>query len=420
MTVEPQQILDAREDPAELERLYRAEPHAFASALTAAAATDPAAIALRVWQVRLAIDAPAAGKVSDSQDGTADILLVAFLCLISGTMAKLPAFVGRYDDVEFYWRNCGFLVLPALAAYFLARNATATRKSATVAVLFAVAAFAANAYPAPENSQSITLALLHLPFLLWAVVGYAFTTTQWSDVGWRIDYLRLNGEAIIYTALVVITGMLTTAITMALFSVIKIDISDWFGAWAVVYGACAAPIVGMHLAVTRSRASVAIAPLLARIFSPLALLILVAYLAAMVLQGRSPYSEREFLIVFNAMLLGVLGIAVFCICERQPGRFSDVVLCALLIVALIIDLVALSAIMYRLASFGFTPNRIATLVANLLVFVHLTGILVAFLPAARRRSEAGAAERWIARFLPAYAVWSAIVVFLFPLLFRFR
>jgi hypothetical protein len=176
----------------------------------------------------------------------------------------------------------------------------------------------------------------------------------------------------------------------------------------------------MHLALTRMRAGFAIAPLIARTFSPLALLILVMYLGAMVLQGRSPYGEREFLIVFNAMLLSVLGIAVFCICERRPGHFSDAVLCALLFVALIIDLIALSAILYRLASFGFTPNRIATLVANVLVFVHLAGILITFLPAARRGGEAGAAERWIARFLPAYAVWSAIVVFLFPLLFRFR
>jgi hypothetical protein len=205
--------------------------------------------------------------------------------------------------------------------------------------LFVIAALTANAYPKPDDSQSVTLALLHLPFVLWAVVGYAFAPAPWSGVGWRTDYLRLNGEAVVYTALVLITGMLMTAITMALFHAIKVDVDQWYGGWVAVYGACSAPIVGMHLALTRMRAGFAIAPLIARIFSPLALLILMAYLGAMVLQGRSPYGEREFLIVFNGMLLSVLGIAVFCICERRAGRFSDAVLCALLIVALVIDLI---------------------------------------------------------------------------------
>jgi hypothetical protein len=420
MAVAPQEILDARNDPAALERLYRADAKGFTAALALALKADPAAIALRVWQVRLASDVPDAPAVTERRGGTGDVLLVLFLCLVSGTIAKLPAFAGRYDDDEFYARNIGFLFLPALAGYFLARNVASTRKSLVVVTLFVIAALTANAYPKPDDSQSVTLALLHLPFVLWAVVGYAFAPAPWSGVGWRTDYLRLNGEAVVYTALVLITGMLMTAITMALFHAIKVDVDQWYGGWVAVYGACSAPIVGMHLALTRMRAGFAIAPLIARIFSPLALLILMAYLGAMVLQGRSPYGEREFLIVFNGMLLSVLGIAVFCICERRAGRFSDAVLCALLIVALVIDLIALSAILYRLASFGFTPNRIATLVANVLVFVHLAGILVTFLPAARRSGDAEAAQRWIARFLPTYAVWSAIVVFLFPLLFRFR
>ena len=116
----------------------------------------------------------------------------------------------------------------------------------------------------------------------------------------------------------------------------------------------------------------------------------------------------------------VLAISIFNICDRQPSRFFDAVLSALLLVALRIDFIALSAIIYRLATFGITPNRIAVLIVNMLVFVNLLGILISFAPAALRRIEAGGAKRWIARFLPVYAVWTAIVVFALPLIFRFR
>ena len=43
MAVAPQEILDARNDPAALERLYRGDPAGFAVALAIATANDPAA-----------------------------------------------------------------------------------------------------------------------------------------------------------------------------------------------------------------------------------------------------------------------------------------------------------------------------------------------------------------------------------------
>jgi hypothetical protein len=271
-----------------------------------------------------------------------------------------------------------------------------------------------------DQSDSNYLAGLHLPFFLWAVAGAAFVGARWRDSEARITYLRLTGETIIYFALIIISGAIMTGITIGLFEAIKLEIADWYFRWIVIYGACSAPIVGVHLALTRTRAGLTIAPLIAKIFSPLAFITLVIYLGAMIVQHRNPYSDRQFLVVFNVMLLSVLAIAVFNICERQPSRFSDAVLLALLLVALIIDSVALSAIVYRLASFGVTPNRTATLIVNLIVFVNLLGILISFAPSALRKIENGSARRWIARFLPIYAVWTAIVVFVLPFIFRFR
>jgi hypothetical protein len=71
------------------------------------------------------------------------------------------------------------------------------------------------------------------------------------------------------------------------------------------------------------------------------------------------------------MLIGVMGIIVFSISETSINRrqkFNELVLFILSIITLIIDLVALSAIFYRLSEYGVTPNRLAVLGSNILIF----------------------------------------------------
>jgi hypothetical protein len=82
---------------------------------------------------------------------------------------------------------------------------------------------------------------------------------------------------------------------------------------------------------------------------------------------REPFIDRDFLITFNGLLLLVLGISVFSIVERPEeshGQPIDNVNFALVVVTLAIDAIALSAILFRIASFGFTPNRVIVLGAN--------------------------------------------------------
>ncbi|WP_439882026.1 hypothetical protein ACSX1A_02465 [Pontibacter sp. MBLB2868] len=44
-----------------------------------------------------------------------------------------------------------------------------------------------------------------------------------------------------------------------------------------------------------------VSPVIARIFSPLVLVMLVIYLFAILYSGKNPYSDREFLIIFNLL-----------------------------------------------------------------------------------------------------------------------
>ena len=97
----------------------------------------------------------------------------------------------------------------------------------------------------------------------------------------------------------------------------------------------------------------------------------------------------------------------------------DAVLLVLVVSALVIDVLALAAILSRITEFGFTPNRTAGLGLNLVLLANLAWtawLLSAFFRGRRLFSDL---ERWQTLYIPVYAVWAAIVVAVFPLLFGF-
>jgi uncharacterized membrane protein len=166
-----------------------------------------------------------------------------------------------------------------------------------------------------------------------------------------------------------------------------------------------------------------IAPIIATIFSPLVLITLVIYLIAIPISGKDPYNDRNFLMIFNIMLLGVMAIIVFSVSEASGSikrKFSELVLFILSLVTLIINLIALSAIFYRLGEFGLTPNRLAVLGSNIMIFVNLILITIDLFKINYKKAEPEKVELTISKYLPVYVIWVLIVVFGFPLFFGMK
>ncbi|KAM3093913.1 hypothetical protein ACKFKG_16930 [Phormidesmis sp. 146-35] len=218
-----------------------------------------------------------------------------------------------------------------------------------------------------------------------------------------MDYLKYNGEMLIYTTLLIICGSLLVGITAGLFSIISVNINSFYYEYILIYALCAAPIVATHLTHAQSRLIGNLAPTIARIFSPLVLLTLIAYLISILTLRRNPFIDREFLVVFNVMLLGVLAIAIFTLSERAATSkklLGDYITFALVAIALMVDGVALAAIAFRLASYGTTPNRVVVLVANLLVFGNLAGMLVQYVRFFLGKASIASIKNWITSYLP--------------------
>ncbi|RMH64443.1 MAG: hypothetical protein D6685_06775 [Bacteroidetes bacterium] len=409
---------DLLDQPEALEQLYREAPERFHDQFQVLRLKHPDALLTRAWVARLTYDeAPGTGL------SLRDIGLVILLSVLAGTLANLPRFFDGLPEAYYYPRHLGFIVFPSLAALFLLRTPPGRSIVLTVTGLFAGGLLFVNLLPRLDDSDTLLLTWMHLPLALWLTVGLAYTGARYREREPWMNYLRLNGETLVYAAIIGLAGLLLSGITVGLFAAIGISVEDlWFTPYLVGYGAAAIPVVAAYLAIYRSRPGQQLAPLVARLFSPLALLVLAGYLGTMLVQGRSPFTDRDFLIIFNAMLLGVLALTVFTLSERPAaGRqtFSDLVCLVLIFMALIIDLVALAAIGFRLASFGLTPNRLAVLGANLLIFIHLVDLLVGYGRFLRDAAPIEAVEGRVTRFLPVYGGWVVFVAVAFPFLFGF-
>jgi hypothetical protein len=127
--------------------------------------------------------------------------------------------------------------------------------------------------------------------------------------------------------------------------------------------------------------------------------------------------------MFNLMLLGVMGIIIFSVSGTSVVRnqkFNAIVLFVLSVITIIIDLIALSAIFYRLGEYGLTPNRLAVLVSNILVLINLTLIMTNLYRINFKKAEFKTVEKSVSKFLPVYLLWIITVIFGFPVIFGIK
>jgi hypothetical protein len=215
-------------------------------------------------------------------------------------------------------------------------------------------------------------------------------------------------------------GGLFSLLTLQLFGLIGFQIEEFYFKFIGTWGLVSAPIVATYIIRNHSNITNKIAPIIANIFSPLVMLMLVVFLISLPFSEKDPYNDRNFLLILNLLLLGVMVLTIFSISEtskNQKQQFSKVVLTLMTLAALIINTVALSAIIYRLGEYGFTPNRTAVLGANLLLFIHLIWISISLIKVTFRKGSIELVENTVSRYLPVYAVWTLIALFLFPLVF---
>jgi len=411
------EILTHLNDPRQLEKLYRANKAPFKQAFTILYPELKGNTAADFWNERLNYES------DEINWGTRrELLFVIFASLLAGVIAKLPAILAISEDF-FYPRNIGFIIFPMLTAYFAWKNKLSKGKIAFIVGAILIGLIFINSLPDVTTSDTLILSCVHLALVLWSILGFAFVGEARNNDEKRLGFLKYNGDLLVMTALIVIAGAIMSGITIGLFSLIGFNIEEFYFKNIVIFGLPAAPILGTYLTQTNPQLVGKVSPVIAKIFSPLVLVMLVIYLIAMVYSGKNPYNNREFLQIFNALLIGVMAIIFFSVAEASKTTKSQAeiwVLTLLSVVTVIVNGIALSAILFRISEGGITPNRAAILGGNVLILINLLLVTAQLFRVLSKKANITGVGKVISLYLPIYALWTIIVTFIFPLLFGFK
>jgi hypothetical protein len=414
MKVNP--VIENLNDPYKLEELYQENPHSFHTWLNESNFEQPDLPLLHAWKARLNYEKKSTSKTQ----GPKALIITILLSLLALIAIKIPEY-SMIGSSWFHLRFSSIIVFSTLIAYFCLSSKIQLKLKIGALMSVIVCIVLMSIMPNKEKSDSITMALCYMPMVLLSILGIVFTKNEWYSYNARLRYIRYIGEILIYSSIILFGGMVLTGLTLGLFSLLKIHIQVWYMEYVVVWGLVSCLVVATYLFDIVLKRESKIASVIANVFSPLFLITVIAYLISMFVEQKNPYSDREFLITFNGLLLSVWGIAVFSISGKtdESSKVTDIINIALVFTTLVINTIALSAIVFRLTEQGITPNRIAVMGANLLIFMHLALIFIEYIKHFKNKSSTLQLTHVIARYLPAYTVWSIIVVIFLPLAFNY-
>jgi hypothetical protein len=412
-----EEIITHQNDPKYLERLYRTNKAQFKSTFNSAYPEFKGNTLADFWNERLNYEA------DEINWGTSkELVFVIIASLLAGVIAKLPHIFAISENF-FYPRNIGFVIFPILSVYFAWKNKLSMSKIAFIAGISLAGLIFINSLPDVKQSDTLILSCIHLVLLLWSVLGFAFVGGPENNEPKRLGFLKYNGDLVVMTALILIAGAIMSAITVGLFSLIGYHIEQFYFKNVAIFGLAAAPIVGTYLTQTNPQLVGKVSPVIAKLFSPLVLVMLVVYLIARAYSAKNPYNDREFLMIFNALLIGVMAIIFFSVAETARAAKSNTQLWVLLllsVVTIVVNGIALSAILFRISEWGFTPNRTAILGGNVLILINLVLVTVRIFKVVSKKADITGVGSVIALYLPIYFIWTIIVTFIFPLIFGFK
>lgn len=411
------EILNNLDNPKQLEKLYREDASSFKKEFNQIYPGHEENASLAFWNERLNYEA-----VKPSWGSKTELVIVIVFALLAGLITNIPNITG-IDQEKFLFRNISFIVFPLLSAYFIWKQKLAFKQYLFPLLAFIIAAIYINLLPTNKESSSIMLAFIHLPIFLWTMFGYSFLGAHLKSSQSRISFLRYNGDLLVMSGILLLATILFSAITVNLFYLIGINIEIFYFQNIMIWGIAAIPIVATYLIQTNTQLINKVSPIIAKIFTPLVFINLFIYLSAMVYTKKYPYQDRNVLLLFNVLLMGVMALILFSIAEAgkaAKNKFSLMILFGLSALTIIVNGIALSAIVYRINEFGFSANRIAVLGGNLLIFINLALVSYKLFLTSFKKGSIEEIEESIAGYLPVYAIWTGLVAFLMPLIFQFK
>jgi hypothetical protein len=373
----------------------------------------------RLWRQLVLSGGDDAPRDADSH--WPETLAFAVMAAVTIQLTRLTA---GFPSEESTWllRNASLFVLPFLAGYLARRRRLSTSRWWATVAPFAIVAVVINLYPYRADSSVELLVAAHLPVLLWFVVAYPYMGGTLRSHERRMDFVRFTGEWCIYFVLIALGGGVLMALTLAIIEPTGIADPERLVEWVLPSGAAGAVIVAAWLVEAKQQVVENMAPVLTMLFTPLFALMLTVAAIVYAVTGLGGAFDRELLVVFDALMVVVLGLVLYGLSARDPSQragWMDRIQLVAVIAALVLDLMVLGSMAARIGELGFTPNRAAALGLNLVLLVNLVGTAWLSVRFVAGRGTFQRLERWQTSYLPVFPVWAATVVLILPPLFAF-
>lgn len=394
-----------------LEEQYRKSPSLFKAEFDALYEESVKSPILEFWNLRLNY------KQKKNYLPSVPIEWVVLLSLICGLATKIPN-IFNMDEPLFFSRNVGFIAFSVLTFYFAYKHELSKKVSAIIAAITLFLIIYINfLFPKFASTSVLDLVYLHLPLLLWCLLGITFSKGKFSVVS-TFGFLKYNGDMVVILFIMMISMGIVAGLAFALFSLIDLDISffiSYFGSFFIA----TLPIIATHILDQKAQIVSKVAPVIAKIFSPLCSVILAIYIITAIFSTGDIENDREFLRISNIVSIAVMALVTFSLGFLKEGsvKWNIISLIALSTVVVIVNSFNVGMSAWRIAEWSITPNRIALFSTNLLMIVHLIFILISLIRLFKTPSKIHIAENTIALFMPVYALWTLVVIFIFPFLF---
>ena len=154
-----------------------------------------------------------------------------------------------------------------------------------------------------------------------------------------MSFIKYNGDLVVISGLILLGGGIFSGITVGLFELINIDIEEFYFRYIVITGLASLPIIGTHIINKNPNIVDKISPFIAKLFSPIVLITLSIYIGSIIFFGSNIYNNREFLLLFNIVLIGVMALIFFSITEGLSTSMNKIEIGVLFLLSLVTILV---------------------------------------------------------------------------------
>jgi hypothetical protein len=434
-----QEITANKSNPQQLEALYQAargrhEAGQFSADLSVCFTSEPENLLLQAWHYRLqgALEEP-----RKWEGISANWKLAIPLAIANGLI-----FWALSDPRLAFPRGIPYLALlaaPIVASFVMWFLSFTSRKhyrrtlivNAGLVALVAAALLLNHLVVIKTSYDYLILMVLHLALLAWAGIGVALVGLA-PDVDNRFAFLINSLEVVIVGGVYLIAGMAFGGITLGMFAALSVNLPEVLMRLIAAGGAGLIPVIAVVTIYNplaepvgqdfKQGLSKFIGTMM-RLLLPLTLVVLLVYIFVIPFNFMQPFKNRDVLIIYNAMLFGIMGLLVGAVpidLEELTPRLGSALRSGILGVAFLATLVslyALSAILYRTVTGAVTINRL-TMIGWNIINIALLVMMIARLLVSRP-------QPWNERIKGVYSLgsviyvgWTLFVILVMPFIFR--